>query len=225
MAKNKVLDLKAPADKEETVVVDQTAPQDPVVDQQEGSELPPEEKLDLEETELDEQAPQDPVPEEVVQPRSALAQSVQAAQTGGEQLRRSLPYFFQLSEVEAYVEAMAPGLEQAPGVGATWQVRLYRAITGLTRLTGPDFRAGMDRVLELFAQHSEGALSPRLTQRWVYDLRMPKRDCDNFLRLMNIMQLAANENTRARLSEFASPTKTFADFPQEESQMFLAYFS
>lgn len=234
MAKNKLPDLNARVEQKATIVAQEGDVKAPVPGEQLDQEHPPvemKEQLDeqetpeLEEQEQEEVTPPAPVPEETVVPRNSLAQAIHAAQHGGDQIRRSEPFHFQIAEIEAYVEAMAPGIEQAPGVGATWQVRLYRALTGLTRLTGPDFRAGMDRALELFAAHADGALSPRLTQRWSYDMRLTKRECDNFLRLMNIMQLASNENTRARLSEFASPTKTFADFEPAEAQMFMAYFS
>lgn len=232
MAKNKLPDLNARVEQKATIVAQEGEIKDPVPGEQLDQEHPPvemKEPLDEQETpELEqeqEETPAAPVPEDTVVPRNSLAQAIHAAQHGGDQIRRSQPFHFQIAEIEAYVEAMAPGHEQAPGVGATWQVRLYRALTGMTRLTGPDFRAGMDRALELFAAHADGALSPRLTQRWAYDMRMTKRECDNFLRLMNIMQLASNENTRARLSEFASPTKTFADFEPAEAQMFMAYFS
>ena len=234
MAKNKLPDLNARVEQKATIVAQEGDVKAPVPGEQLDQEHPPvemKEQLDeqetpeLEEQEQEEVTPLAPVPEETVVPRNSLAQAIHAAQHGGDQIRRSEPFHFQIAEIEAYVEAMAPGIEQAPGVGATWQVRLYRALTGMTRLTGPDFRAGMDRALELFAAHADGALSPRLTQRWSYDMRLSKRECDNFLRLMNIMQLASNENTRARLSEFASPTKTFADFEPAEAQMFMAYFS
>ena len=234
MAKNKLPDLNARVEQKATIVAQEGDVKAPVPGEQLDQEHPPvemKEQLDEQETpELEEQEQEEvtllaPVPEETVVPRNSLAQAIHAAQHGGDQIRRSEPFHFQIAEIEAYVEAMAPGIEQAPGVGATWQVRLYRALTGMTRLTGPDFRAGMDRALELFAAHADGALSPRLTQRWSYDMRLTKRECDNFLRLMNIMQLASNENTRARLSEFASPTKTFADFEPAEAQMFMAYFS
>ena len=234
MAKNKLPDLNARVEQKATIVAQEGDVKAPVPGEQLDQEHPPvemKEQLDEQETpELEEQEQEEvtllaPVPEETVVPRNSLAQAIHAAQHGGDQIRRSEPFHFQIAEIEAYVEAMAPGIEQAPGVGATWQVRLYRALTGMTRLTGPDFRAGMDRALELFAAHADGALSPRLTQRWSYDMRLTKRECDHFLRLMNIMQLASNENTRARLSEFASPTKTFADFEPAEAQMFMAYFS
>ena len=235
MAKNKLPDLNARVEQKATIVAQEGEVKDPVPGEQLDQEHPPvdmqenKEADGAQEQELDEQEQEDPapnpVPEETVVPRNSLAQAIHAAQHGGDQIRRSQPFHFQIAEIEAYVEAMAPGIEQAPGVGATWQVRLYRALTGLTRLTGPDFRAGMDRALELFAAHADGSLSPRLTQRWSYDMRLTKRESDNFLRLMNIMQLASNENTRARLSEFASPSKTFADFEPAEAQMFMAYFS
>lgn len=236
MAKNKLPDLNARVEQKATIVAQEGEVKDPVPGEQLDAEHPPVEmqekadaqdnqELEEQEQELDETPTPDPIPEETVVPRNSLAQAIHAAQHGGDQIRRSQPFHFQIAEIEAYVEAMAPGIEQAPGVGATWQVRLYRALTGMTRLTGPDFRAGMDRALELFAAHADGALSPRLTQRWSYDMRVSKRESDNFLRLMNIMQLASNENTRARLSEFASPSKTFADFEPAEAQMFMAYFS
>ena len=191
------------------------------------ADLSKQEQLDPEEkpTDVQEQAPKEPTPEDVVETgRSTLSQTLAAVEKDEPILARSVPYDYFISEIQSYCVAMAPGKQQDDGVGAAWQVRLFRALTGMAKLTGPDFRAGMDRALELFAEHIEGALSPRMTQRWFHDMRMTKRDCDNFLRLINLLQVASNENTRARLREFVSPEKTFADFETTEAQLFLAYF-
>lgn len=104
-----------------------------------------------------------------------------------------------IATIVDYTRAMMPGTPITPPQGAMYQNRLYNALLGI--LSAPDIGDtidGLDRVMALFREHSQGALNVQYTQRFIDTWMVDERTRDLFTHMCLVLSTYSNKDKRAR---------------------------
>lgn len=109
-----------------------------------------------------------------------------------------------------YLSAMAPGKPMPAKTGAANQYTLYRLLTNVCNMV-EGFNPCWNELLNTFNENKKGALAERYVFRFAEELPGTKTDHDAFFRLLNLLIVTADPDTRKESMKKVSIYKTTQD--------------
>lgn len=132
-----------------------------------------------------------------------------------------------LAAVEAYVKAMAPGIQVDEGTGTMWTERLFNAMNAIVNLPKvADMVDGMDGLLAIFNRESKGALYTTYTQRFTYKWNVDETTRNLFSNLCYVFYVFAVPDQRKSMGKYINLTgenNLLKALPAEASQRLSGY--
>ena len=155
--------------------------------------------------------------EKVVSKFEALVASIRAE---GTVAGKGLVHAFDL-----YFETMLPGKPVDPDKGAKAQYAFWRALyTVIHSAPQEEFKVLWNLVLAYFNNHAEDIFHPRYVFRFSESWSASQTELDAFQRLLNLIHLTANPQTRAAGLKQVDLGRSLGDFFTEEDRQRLITF-
>jgi hypothetical protein len=96
-----------------------------------------------------------------------------------------------------YLTTMGPAVPVSVDAGAAQQLNLYRMLMNVVNRPGVEFTPLWTQILTFANENINGVFAPKYLFRFFSNLRLPVIDIRNFERLLNLISVTANPQTRA----------------------------
>lgn len=197
--------------------VEETAKQPEAIQPQKDLEESNSAEAQSETTDADEEV-QSPASESNSEEQPALQSAVELAMNNP--LERNTLELIR-EQFEGYVAKMRPGNPIAnEEVGAANQVVLWRIITSVLRMRGPEFGAAMTLLLALINEqtHDRGVFSATHRYRFFAALKLGANEARSFESILHLLIMVANPKTRTLMLGQVDLGRVFKTFPDKTVQ-------
>lgn len=150
-----------------------------------------------------------PAPTPVKQPDPVVVQPTVVTVTG-DNTKTAIMVDTIKDTMASYLNAMAPGKPMPVKTGAANQYTLYKMLSNVCNMVD-GFNVCWNELLKIFNENKKGALAERYVFRFAEELPGTKEEHEAFFRLLNLLILTADPETRKENLKQVSLYKTTQD--------------